>query len=146
MKQNNLDNTDRCIQWQKDRGLDKMEFNLQEAIYRYLEEIYEMRGFDSKKSKSLARENVELIEKLAKQEDVAYPHEHTIVDAIADLGVFGCGDFLKLNYDIKKVQSEVLDEISSRKGAWSDEKGKWIKDPDQDSSTLYKADFTKCKL
>jgi hypothetical protein len=142
--ENNIDA--KCIAWQKERGLDKLEFVMEEAIYRYLEEIFELRGFNSGDSKSFARDMTIEIEKLAHKNNIKYPKEDVIVDAICDLRVFGCGDLLKINYNPEKCMEETIKEISSRKGAWSPEKGKWIKDPDQDPDTLYEADYSKCKI
>lgn len=59
-------------------------------------------------------------------------------------------------YNFSKVMEECLKEINSRKQdpeqakLWL-ESGKqigekWLKDKNQDSATLYKADYTKCKL
>ena len=135
-----------CEQWQKDRKLDKMDFVMEDALYRYLEELYELRGFDSETSKEYARDNVNRIEQLAYADKLEYPSDDVIVDAISDLKVFGCGDLMKLNYDPDKCHEETLKEISSRNGDWSDEKGKWVKDVHQDPKTLYKADYSKCKV
>jgi hypothetical protein len=139
-------NTANCISWQKERGLDKLDFVMEEAIYRYLEEIFELRGFNSRDSKYFARDMTIEIEKLAKRNNIKYPEEYIIVDAVCDLRVFGCGDLLKLKYDPEKCMAETIKEISSRKGAWSTEKGKWLKDPNQDPDTLYEADYSKCKV
>jgi len=141
-----LDTQDKCVKWQQERGLDKLEFVMEEAIYRYMEEIYELRGFSSVDSKNLARDTSLQIERQAINYKVQYPKDDVIVDAICDLDVFGCGDLLKLNYDPKACKAETIKEISSRQGAWSAEKGKWIKDPDQAKDTLYTADYSKCKL
>ena len=41
---------------------------------------------------------------------------------------------------------ETIKEISSRIGAWNEEKGKWIKDTSEEAQKLwYKADYSKCK-
>lgn len=141
-----LSNTDKCIKWQQDRGLDVLPFVIEEAMYRYLEEICEMRGFGSEEAKTLARKLTTFIEVKAIEDNIKEPTPDVVIDAIDDLWVFGVGDSLKLGYDPEGTKSETLKEISSRKGAWSEEKGKWIKDPNQDKSTLYTADYSKCKI
>jgi hypothetical protein len=50
-----------------------------------------------------------------------------------------------LEYDANKCMEECLKEISSRQGSINKDTGKWIKDPNQDPSTLYKADYSLCR-
>ena len=52
-----------------------------------------------------------------------------------------------LSYDFILCMHETIKEISSRRGAWSEEKGKWIKDTSKEAQKLwYKADYSKCKI
>jgi len=75
------------------------------------------------------------------------------IDAIADIIVFSVNELMLEGYDVNKVMSEVVKEISSRKqdpqqkARWSLEpdlanKEKWQKDK---SVKPYTADFSKCK-
>ena len=51
------------------------------------------------------------------------------------------------SYDFILCMHETVKEISSRRGAWSEEKGKWIKDTSKEAQKLwYKADYSKCKI
>jgi len=60
----------------------------------------------------------------------------------------------QLKYDYKKCMLETIKEISSREQCpiqarkWKENgiSGKWQKNKNQDKSTLYKADYDKCKL
>ena len=51
-----------------------------------------------------------------------------------------------MGYDPNKCLLETCKEINSRKGAHDHSIGKWVKDKNQDPATLYKADYSKCKL
>lgn len=52
-----------------------------------------------------------------------------------------------LGYDFILCMHETIKEISSRIGAWNEEKGKWIKDTSEEAQKLwYKADYSKCKI
>jgi len=66
------------------------------------------------------------------------------VDALCDIIVVAVGSLLKLGYDVDCVMQETLEEIESRRGSIGKD-GKWHKDRKQNPSTLYKANYTKCK-
>ena len=69
------------------------------------------------------------------------------IDAMADIIVFAYGEMAKYGYDGDKVMDEVIKEISSRTGAYSDETKKWQKFKTPEAMALwYTADFTNCKL
>ena len=72
--------------------------------------------------------------------------EHEIVDASNDLIVLSSNNLAQYNYDVDLTMKETLKEISSREGSINSTTGKWTKDPNQDPSTLYKADYSTCKL
>lgn len=77
-----------------------------------------------------------------------------MIDAIADIIVLSTNEMELMGYDLDLVMKQVLKEISSRTQSpsqaaeWltSGPSGKWLKDPSQDPSTLYTADFSTCKL
>lgn len=69
------------------------------------------------------------------------------IDAMADIIVFCYGEIAKYGYDGDKVMNEVIKEISSRTGAYSEETKKWQKFKTIEAMALwYEADFTDCKL
>jgi len=77
--------------------------------------------------------------------------EYGKVDAINDILVLCKNELALMNYDESLCQKQTIKEISSRRQDpeqasrdWSDEK--WQKDPNQDSSTLYKAHYASCKV
>lgn len=80
--------------------------------------------------------------------------EHESVDWRADCIVFLVNSLEQSGYDAEKVLLETHLEINSRLQSPSQMKewasngadGKWKKDKDQNKSTLYKADYTKCFL
>jgi hypothetical protein len=73
----------------------------------------------------------------------AYSEEsrNGMVDALCDIMVVATGALYKLGYDPKTALEEAVKEISSRTGAFDEQEGKWKKDPNQDPTTLYKADY-----
>jgi predicted HAD superfamily Cof-like phosphohydrolase len=69
------------------------------------------------------------------------------IDAMADIIVFAYGEIAKYGYDGDKVMGEVIKEISSRVGSYSEETKKWQKDKSPEAqANWYSADFTNCKL
>ena len=73
--------------------------------------------------------------------------DHGRIDAMADIIVFAYGEIAKYGYDGDKVMDEVIKEISSRVGAYSEETKKWQKDKSPEAqANWYEADFSDCKL
>lgn len=72
---------------------------------------------------------------------LAYGDTHEAVDALCDIVVVAVGALYKLGYDPTTALTETVKEISSRRGSFDNETGKWEKDPNQDPSTLYKANY-----
>lgn len=69
------------------------------------------------------------------------------IDAMADIIVFAYGEIAKYGYHGDKVMGEVIKEISSRVGAYSEDTKKWQKDKSPEAqANWYSADFTNCKL
>ena len=69
------------------------------------------------------------------------------IDAMADIIVFAYGEIAKYGYDGDKVMNEVIKEISSRVGSYSEETKKWQKDKSPEAqANWYTADFSGCKL
>jgi len=83
-------------------------------------------------------------------------NEYEMLDALTDIRVIAIGEIRKMGYDPECTLNETVKEISSRKQdviqeiRWKegDKKPgeKWLKDKWQDSESLYKADFNKCKI
>ena len=71
--------------------------------------------------------------------------EHESVDWRVDCLIFLINSLEQDNYDAKLCIDEAIEEISSRKGNYIPSVGKWLKNVDQDPSTIYKADYTNCK-
>ena len=79
-----------------------------------------------------------------------------MVDALQDLTVIAAGETVKLGFNPELCLKQTVKEISSRAqcpdqaASWA--KGdrmpgeKWLKNRDQDPSTLYTADYSTCKL
>ena len=81
---------------------------------------------------------------------------HEMIDALADLIVIAAGEMVKLGFNPELCLKQTVKEISSREQSpeqllsWqAGEKqlgDKWLKNPKQDPSTLYSADYSTCKL
>ena len=83
--------------------------------------------------------------------------EDEIIDALSDIIVFATNHMEQMRYDLDLVMKETIKEISSRKQdivqakRWKNnpelkEKEKWQKDKNQDPSTLYKANYSRCRF
>ena len=109
------------------------------GIYKWNEE----RGLlDQKPSKGTA---VTMLHEEIRELNFAENIEEEI-DALCDIIVIATGEIMKRRYRVNDCMREVVKEISSRKGAINPDTGKWMKDPNQPKSTLYKADFSKCHM
>lgn len=81
---------------------------------------------------------------------------HGMVDAMADLIVIAAGETVKLGYNPELCLKQTVKEISSREqdpnqaAAWANGQRlpgeKWLKNRQQDPSTLYTADYSTCRL
>ena len=77
-----------------------------------------------------------------------------ILDSICDIQVFSINEVELMGYYNNNCMDETVKEISSRQqdpiqkdfwDIWGYDGTKWKKDPIQDPSTLYTADYRKCK-
>lgn len=130
-----MDMFQKIVEWNRERGILKLDFNHVKETSFIVEELLESTGhYDSITARDKATE-------LA-QEIVATPDSspEQIVDAWADIIVFATGAMAKLGYDPSLVMEEVYKEINSRTGEMVD--GKFVKNLD---AVLYQADFTECK-
>ena len=127
----------RIVKWNKERLLDKQEFNLKTETTNILEELIEANYKNAKSGKARQFAN-QLVGFIITSEP---SDEGEIVDAFADIVVFAIGSILKLKYNPELVMDEVLKEIESRTGSIIN--GKFVKD---NQSTMYKADMHNCKL
>ena len=81
---------------------------------------------------------------------------HEMIDALADIIVIAAGEMVKLGYNPELCLKQTVKEISSREqdpaqaADWSlgnKQPGeKWLKNPRQDPTTLYSADYSTCKF
>ena len=86
--------------------------------------------------------------------DIADTHE--MIDALADIIVIAAGEMVKLGFNPEICLKQTVKEITCREQdpeqaiAWAagnKELGeKWLKNPNQDPSTIYSADYSTCKL
>lgn len=127
--------------WSKDRHLNDLKYDGANLMNNILEEM---------------------------QETIEAESEEEIIDGILDELIYFAVDSFKVDspidedlvfrkyytsrvlvqtmgYDFIECLKEVIREISSRKGSWSAEAGKWVKDATQGVESLYKANFKKWK-
>jgi NTP pyrophosphatase (non-canonical NTP hydrolase) len=67
--------------------------------------------------------------------------DYEMLDALCDIIVVATGAIYKMGYHPELALKQTVKEITSRKGSFNEELGKWQKDINQDPSTLYKADY-----
>ena len=144
-----MNNTENLRKWRKDRNI--TEPNPKAYIENILEELLEIVYEDKKEIKYYQNE---IMDKYFFEELFKNISEERILDAIQDNRVFSENETELMGYDADKTLNEVIKEVSSRKQdpdqfiEWQQTKpfGKWKKDINQPKETLYKADFSICKL
>jgi len=67
--------------------------------------------------------------------------EHGTIDALNDLRVLATGALWKKGQQPELSLKQTCKEITSRKGSFDPISGKWLKDLNQNPSTLYTADY-----
>ena len=138
----------RIEKWQKDRLLDKQEYNYANEFVNILEELMESIGIEVPKEKRtlIMQDFIEFIFKTERKYELKKkrPTEEEEVDSYADIIVLSIGAILKLGYDPVCVLEECLKEIESRTGKIVN--GKFQKDTSPEArAKWYKADYKKCK-
>ena len=81
---------------------------------------------------------------------------HEMLDALTDLIVIAAGEMVKLGFNPELCLKQTVKEISSREqcpdqaASWANGDRmpgeKWLKNPNQDPSTIYSADYSTCRL
>jgi hypothetical protein len=145
---------DLIIKFQKDRELYKNQYSWITEATSIVEELLEADGRDvSKEERENLSELIYRFKNIGLREGVISPGseeptDYDIIDAYGDIIVFAIGAIMKLGYDPKLVLKEVGKEINSRKADPKEpvKDGKWNKWVNQPKETLYKADFSTCKL
>ena len=103
--------------------------------------------------KALDKLNEELVEF---EEGFDRADTHEMIDALADIIVIAAGEMVKLGFNPELCLKQTVKEITCREQdpeqaiAWAAGKKelgeKWLKDPKQDPSTIYTADYSTCRL
>ena len=130
--------------WRADRP--SLEANYRVYFQNIIEEILEP---------LYSKENVKIFTKEIVEryypELVVTSSRDAIIDAICDTQVFSINEIELMGFDNNKCMQETVKEISSRKQdplqkdfwqIWGYDGTKWQKDPKQDTSTLYKANYS----
>ena len=142
--------TENLRQWRADRNITKADYLT--FVGNILEELMEPIGYD-KTDIEYAKD--EILNKWFDFEikyNLAFTNE--AIDAIQDIQVFCINETELMGFDNIKCNKEVFSEINSReqdtkqKEEWlkSGAVGKWQKNKQQESRTLYKANYDSCKL
>ena len=132
--------------WRKDRNI--TEANTHVYVANVVEELLEIFSMNKEEIK-YHQEKI-----MAEYFDRTPISKENTLDAIQDIQVFSINETEQMGYDNYKCNNEVLEEISSRRQCptqyeeWNLKcvSGKWMKDTNQDENTLYKADYSICKL
>lgn len=136
------------VEWQKERLLDKQNYDYSNEFVNIFEEMLESIGIKvTKDVRPFVKERlIEFIFKLEKDLKLnkEKPTQEDKVDAYFDICVFAIGAMLKLGYEPECVFREGINEISTRVGSIVD--GKFQKDTSEEAKkNWYKANFKKCK-
>lgn len=126
----------RLYTWRKDRHLPA--YDHKSHVKCVAEELFEMMGYDKDETNVALGIFLNRFYKPVTDMDV-------IVDAACDSIIYNINFMEQAKYYGEKAIHETINEISSREGAYDEGAGKWCKNPNQDPSTLYKADYNSCK-
>lgn len=145
-----MNNTENLRKWRKDRNI--TEPNAKAYIANILEELLEIVYEDKELIKTNQKAIMEIF--FNKRLDNPMLSKENLLDAIQDIRVFSENETELMGYDADKTLNEVIKEVSSRKQdpdqfiEWQQTKpfGKWKKWSEQPKETLYKANFSICKL
>lgn len=138
--------TENLKQWRKSRNIKYPNTNV--FVANTIEELLEI-YFKNKTVIKILQSIIMVIFSIKKPIS-----ELNTIDAIQDIQVFCINETELMGYDNIKCNDEVFQEIDSRqqdplqKLQWEEVGafGKWKKDRNQDKSTLYTADYSKCRL
>lgn len=139
--------TEDLREWRNDRNITKADYLT--FVGNVLEELLEPIYYDKDRITYIKSK---ILDKYF--DDGININKKDIIDAIQDIQVFCINETELMGYDNIKCNAEVFKEINSRiqdpiqKEDWvkNGAVGKWQKDKNQDPKTLYKADYSKCKL
>lgn len=145
-----MNNTENLRKWRKDRNI--TEPNAKAYIENVLEELLEI-VYEDKKDIKINQEAIMDI-CFNKRLDNNMLSKENLLDSIQDIRVLSINETELMGYDADKTLNEVIKEVSSRKQdpdqfiEWQQTKpfGKWKKWSEQPKETLYKANFSICKL
>lgn len=143
-----MNNTENLRKWRKDRNI--TEPNIKAYIENILEELLEI-VYEDKQDIKFCQQSIMQTYFNDYLNDI---NENDLIDAIQDIRVFSENETELMGYDADKTLNEVIKEVSSRKQdpdqfiEWQQNKpfGKWKKWSKQPKETLYKANFSICKL
>jgi len=142
---------DGLIKFQRDRLLNKQEYNHLNEHVNIVEELFESLGYDVPETERIAlMYDFEQFIETEVDNNVAYKKEeefseNEIVDAYGDIITFAVGAIMKLGYDPKLVLKEVSKEINSRTGSIQNGKFEKFKPSEPGYKEPYKAVFSTCR-
>lgn len=142
-----MTNIEKLRVWRSDRKLSKPNTKL--FIENILEELLEIHYTDKKKIDYIKND---IMERYFYGNPLS---EIDTIDSINDIVIFSINETETMGYDADLTLSETILEIDSRKqdpiqkemwDKWGDDNTKWKKWSEQPKETLYKADYSRCKL
>ena len=135
--------------WREDRNIKAGSYNYRSQVSNVAEELFELMGYSS------IEIDEHVLEKFMSEyfDGSREPYHEVKIDAHCDQIVFAVNAIEQLGYNARECIDETIKEINSRKQdpiqarEWHNNKpeGKWLKDKQQDSETLYTADYASCK-
>ena len=122
--------------WREERNIDQMTPTKSQIVEHFVEELFEMCGYDKKEVHILTKRFMSYYVQ-EKRLDAK-----VMLDAMNDMAIFKTNDSELLGYDAQQCMDETLKEVESRKGEYNADSGKWIK---VITGNEYTADYGKCK-
>jgi len=107
-------------------------------IFKEIEDF----NFDRNLAQYMNKENeLSMLKEEVKEYEDATDTFHEVKE-VTDIIVVAVGTLIKMGADPQVAMEETLKQIKSRTGSIS-QSGKWIKDKNQNPSTLYSPDYAK---
>jgi hypothetical protein len=131
-----FDEYEQLAQWREETGLDKAKPTKRQIIKHFVEELFEMCGYNKSETEYFVGIFMDTYVVDSKLNDF------DMIDAMCDMKVFAINDTEQMGYDSKECMSETVKEVTSRSGEYREDIGKFLK---VITGKEYTANYKKCK-
>jgi hypothetical protein len=127
---------EQLAQWREETGLDKAKPTKRQIIKHFVEELFEMCGYNKSETEYFVGIFMDTYVVDSKLNDF------DMIDAMCDMKIFATNDIEQMGYDSKECMSETVKEVTSRSGEYREDIGKFLK---VITGKEYTANYKKCK-